>query len=80
MAQIERPDEEVNAVVLALRDRLRAKLQAHFTEASKPVIDAAVSEAMEGLKVAVESYRDPARMRDVMHVILHDKRGTLDKS
>jgi hypothetical protein len=53
---------------------LKARLTKQFEEAAKPIIEAAVAEALAGLKVGVEAWYSPMNMQQTVELILTDKR------
>lgn len=63
------------AMLDGLKYHVRIALRKKFEEAAAPIINDAVEEAMKEFEVTLKSYRDFQYMRDVVEVILTDKRS-----
>jgi hypothetical protein len=66
-------EEASKAMLEGLTSRIRSELKARILERIEPDVNAAVDAALDGLKTAIESYRDHANMRDVVRIIIERK-------
>jgi hypothetical protein len=66
-------EEASKAMLEGLTSRIRSELKARILERIEPDVNAAVDAALDGLKAGIESYRDHAHMRDVVHIVIERK-------
>jgi hypothetical protein len=62
------------AMTKGLEDAIRDKLRERILERIKPDIEMAIKGAMDSFSTALYAMRDPVHMRDVIKVILEDRR------
>jgi hypothetical protein len=68
-------EEASKAMLDGLISRVREGLRQRILESIEPDITAAVDAGVESLKVAIQSYRDYAGARDVVHILI-ERRDT----
>jgi hypothetical protein len=66
-------DEVSKAMLDGLTSRIRTELKAIILERIESDVNAAVDAAIDGLKTAIETYRDHVSMRDVIRIIVDRK-------
>lgn len=80
MATINSPEAAAFAIQQGLSRILADKLTEEFTAAAKPIIDRAVKEAMASMEVGVKAINQPEFMRNLVEVIIKDKRSATDEA
>lgn len=68
-------DEMTAAILDGLMGRIRASLRDRIMERIQPYIDVAVEAGCKTFRAAAESYYDPMDMRQVVKVLIEDRRA-----
>jgi hypothetical protein len=66
-------DEASRAMLDGLTSRIRSELRELILKRIEPDIEAAIDASIDALKLTIESYRDPAYLRDTVRVIVERK-------
>lgn len=63
-----------NAMLEGLKLQLREALRGQFQKVAEEIIEEAIKETVDGLEATLQTYLDPMNQRQVVEVILKDKR------